>query len=129
MNIGSYSGDTPPPRLAIYAASKRFIEFLTRGLAMDERFYTPTNVKLMYLVVGQVTSSTYLEPESFLCPSSDTFAKSVVDRIGCNSRQISPHVNHAISQWAAEALGVGVFEVAVAYTMRQIFRNDGKKVE
>ena len=62
MNIGSYSGDTPPPRLAIYAASKRFIEFLTRGLAMDERFFTPTNVKFMYLVVGSSKQLETREP-------------------------------------------------------------------
>jgi len=126
MNTGSQAGDSPPPRLAVYGASKRFLEYLTRGLAVDEHYYTATNVKFLHLVPGQVSSSTYLEPESFLCPTSDTFAKAVVDRIGCNRRRISPYLNHAISQWAAGVFGIGVMEAFVAYKIKQIYWNDEK---
>lgn len=129
MNVGSYSGDIPPPRLAIYAASKRFMEFLGRGLSMDERYYTPTNVRFMYLIVGQVATNAYKRPVNLVCPDADTFAKAVVDRIGCNRRRISPYVNHALAQWASEMLGEDVGEMVIAFAMKQLFWKDGKKVE
>lgn len=129
MNVGSYSGDLPPPRLAVYAASKRFMEFLGRGLSMDERYYTKTNVSFMYLIVGQVSTNAYRRPVTFVCPDADTFAKAVVDRIGCNRKRISPYVNHALSQWAAEMLGEDMGERVVALAMKQLYFKDGKKVE
>jgi 17beta-estradiol 17-dehydrogenase / very-long-chain 3-oxoacyl-CoA reductase len=129
MSVGSFAGELPPPRLALYAASKRFVDFLTRGLSMDERYFTPTNVRFMYLIVGQVATNAMKRSVSFMCPDSETFARAVVDRIGCNSRRIAPYVNHAVSQWAAEVLPVGAGEKTVALAMKQLFWKDGKKVE
>jgi len=103
---------------------KRFLEYIARGLAMDERYFTPTNVKFMHLIVGQVDTTNYPKLESFLCPISDTFAKAIVDRIGCNGRRISPYVNHAIGQWFDDAFGLDVGEAAVARTMKQVFWKD-----
>jgi 17beta-estradiol 17-dehydrogenase / very-long-chain 3-oxoacyl-CoA reductase len=129
MNVGSYAGDLPPPRLAIYAASKRFMEFLSRGLSMDERYFTPTNVQFMYLSVGQVSTNAMRKARSFVCPDADTFAKAVVDRIGCGRRRIAPYVGHAITQWSVDMIGVDLGEMVVAQAMKQMFFSEGKKVD
>lgn len=129
MNVGSFAGDLPPPRLAIYGASKRFVEYLARGLSMDERYFTATNVQFMYISVGQVSTNALKRPTSFLCPDADTFAKAVVGKIGCNKRRITPYVGHAMSQWVVDMLGVSLGETIVAQSMKQMFFSEGRKVE
>jgi 17beta-estradiol 17-dehydrogenase / very-long-chain 3-oxoacyl-CoA reductase len=132
MNVGSQAGDHPLPRLAVYAASKRFMDILSRGLSMDERYYTPTNVGFMYLSVGQVATKLGIPP-SFWGPDADTFAKAVVDRVGCGRVRIAPYVGHAITEWSSDILPGRLEEIVLArfmkQFMKQMFLGQGKKVE
>ncbi|KAF8591930.1 NAD(P)-binding protein [Ramaria rubella] len=127
MNVGSFAGDISPPRLSVYAASKRFSEFLGRGLSVDERYFTRTGVEFMYLVVGQVATNAMRQPNSLVCPSTDTFARAVVNRIGCGRRRIAPYYFHAISHWFVEAASIDLGEWVVAQAMKALFTKDGVK--
>ncbi|KAI0706759.1 hypothetical protein C8T65DRAFT_519729, partial [Cerioporus squamosus] len=97
--MGSIAGDVAPPRLAIYAASKGFLESLTRGLDNDELFFDgPTGVRYTYLAVGPVHAENQETPmaENFRTPSCETFAKAVVARTGCGRRRVAPYAVHCV---------------------------------
>ncbi|KIJ54932.1 hypothetical protein M422DRAFT_221360 [Sphaerobolus stellatus SS14] len=127
LNVGSYAGETPPPRLAIYAASKRFVNTLGWALSIDERYYTPTNVEFMYLVVGEVSTNSVQKEATLFCPNADTFARSVIARIGCGRRQITPYIFHAVAQWLIESCGKDMAVKIIAEVMRQLYYSDKKE--
>ncbi|KIJ54928.1 hypothetical protein M422DRAFT_153177 [Sphaerobolus stellatus SS14] len=127
LNVGSYAGETPPPRLAIYAASKRFVNTLGWALSIDERYYTPTNVEFMYLVVGEVSTNSVQKEATLFCPNADTFARWVIARIGCGRRQITPYIFHAVAQWLIESCGKDMAVKIIAEVMRQLYYSDKKE--
>ncbi|GJJ09617.1 hypothetical protein Clacol_003840 [Clathrus columnatus] len=105
VNIGSFSAEVPPPRLALYASSKRFMRTLTWSLSVDERYFTPTNVRFIHMTVGQVQSNSLRMTPTLLRPSSETFGKAIVDRMNCGRLEVAPYVFHAISQWFVLSIG------------------------
>ncbi|KIJ32069.1 hypothetical protein M422DRAFT_36001 [Sphaerobolus stellatus SS14] len=123
INVGSYAGETPPPRLSLYASSKRFVDTLGWALSIDEEYYTPTNVDFMYLVVGEVSTNAVRKENTLLCPDADTFARSVIDRIGCGRRRIAPYIFHAMSHWFVESFGEFLRVKIVAEAMRQMYHD------
>ncbi|KIJ38439.1 hypothetical protein M422DRAFT_49977 [Sphaerobolus stellatus SS14] len=123
INVGSYAGKTLSPRLALYASSKSFVETLGWTLPIDKEYYTPTNVDFMYLVVGEVSTNTVRKKSTLIRPDTDTFARSVIDRIGCGRRQIVPYSFHAMSHWFMECFGEFVRVKIVAEDMRQMFHD------
>jgi len=127
IGIGSQAGEVPPPRLPLYVSSKRFVEYLFWGLQVDEWYYTKTNVELMYMVVGEVTSNSVRKDTTLLRPDSDTFARSMVNTMGCGQRRITPYIWHAISMWFVQAFGENVSVPIVAEAMRNLWPEAGKK--
>ncbi|KAI0685984.1 NAD-P-binding protein [Cerioporus squamosus] len=100
--VGSVAGDIAPPRLAVYAASKGFLESLTRGLDNDELFFDgPTGVRYTYLAVAAVHSDNHEAPiaTSVTTPTTERFAKGIVARAGCGRRRVAPYWVHAIMQY------------------------------
>jgi 17beta-estradiol 17-dehydrogenase / very-long-chain 3-oxoacyl-CoA reductase len=102
------------------------METLTWALQVDERYFTPSNLQFMYLVVGQVSTNAFPRNPDPLRPDSDTFAKAVVHKIGCGKRRIAPYLGHAVSHWFAEALGEDLGEWTVAQAMKQLFSEESK---
>ncbi|OBZ72240.1 Very-long-chain 3-oxoacyl-CoA reductase [Grifola frondosa] len=126
--IGSIAGDISPPRLPIYAASKKFLEGLTRGLDNDERYFgTPTGVRFTYIAVGAVVSNSLRADVNLGRPTSETFAKTLVARSGCGKRRVAPYVVHAIMQWAMEAMGEEVVDRYSAEEMANLIAAEEKK--
>ncbi|TFK91261.1 NAD-P-binding protein [Polyporus arcularius HHB13444] len=128
--FGSLAGDIAPPRLAVYAATKGFLESLTRGLDNDELFFDgPTGVRYSYLAVGAVNSENHEAPMavSLSTPSSETYAQCIVKRTGCGRRRVAPYAVHAMMQYfLRDVLGDGVIDKASADEMRTLIARTRK---
>ncbi|KAH9902486.1 NAD-P-binding protein [Cubamyces lactineus] len=121
--VGSLAGDISPPRLSIYAASKRFLEALTRGLDNDEHYFDgPTGVRFTYLAVGPVNSASMPQKPSLNTPTSEQFAKAIIARTGCGLRRVAPYAMHAISQVVVEALGQRTVDYYTAEEMKTLIK-------
>ncbi|KAI0364318.1 NAD-P-binding protein [Pilatotrama ljubarskyi] len=117
--VGSLAGDVSPARLPIYAASKKFLEGLVRGLDNDEQFFDkPTGVTFTYLAVGPVNSASMPQKPSLNTPTSETFGKAIVARTGCGRRRVAPYFMHAVSQVVVEALGQRTVDYYTAQEMK-----------
>lgn len=129
--IGSFASEVPPPRVALYSASKFFLKGLMRALDADERAFSPkSDVHFTYLVVGQVQSNVVQKETSWMTPSSDQYAPSVVDKIGLRTTCITPYPAHAISQWAGALFGEQVALWLVRKVMEATWQESvGKKSE
>ncbi|KAL7279411.1 NAD-P-binding protein [Trametes coccinea BRFM310] len=125
--VGSLAGDISPPRLPIYAASKRFLEALTRGLDNDELFFDgPTGVRFTYLAVGPVNSASMHQKPSLNTPTSERFAKAIIARTGCGRRRVAPYAMHAISKVVVEALGQRTVDYYTAEEMKVLIKHYAK---
>lgn len=95
---------------------------LTWSLSVDERYFTPTNIKFIYLVVGQVQTNALRTSVNPIRPDADTFGKAIVDRMACGRLEVAPYAPHAISQFFGLALGDTLGEWIVAQTMKELFK-------
>ncbi|KAH9921921.1 NAD-P-binding protein [Amylocystis lapponica] len=113
--VGSLAAVVSPPRLALYAGSKAFLQALARSLDLDERVWdAPTGVRFAYLAVGEVVSNSMQVDVSLGSPSAASFGKALVARMGCGWGQYAPWMPHAVMQVVTEAMGRAVIENAVA---------------
>jgi len=104
--MGSLASEICPPRFAIYGATKSFLKALARGLDNDERVWgAPTGVRFEYLVTGQVQSNSMRLKATLDTPTSETYAKAIVGRMGCGRTKYCPYWVHAMQQWFSEVLG------------------------
>ena len=130
--VGSIAGDIAPPRLAVYAASKGFLESLTRGLDNDELYLNPegpTGVRYTYLAVGAVNSENHDAPMAvgLSTPTSEAFARAIINRTGCGRRRVAPYAVHGMMQYfLQEVLGDGVIDEASAAEMKSLIARSKK---
>ncbi|KZT70375.1 NAD(P)-binding protein [Daedalea quercina L-15889] len=118
--VGSVTADITPPRLVAYSASKAFLRALSRALDNDEQLWgTPSGVRFACITVGEVQSNSHKATASLVCPTADRFAKAVVARIGCERRQYTPWMPHAMLNWVTGLLPEYVLDKTVATAMRQ----------
>ncbi|EPS95963.1 NAD-binding protein [Fomitopsis schrenkii] len=107
--MGSLASEICPPRFAMYAASKSFLKALTRGLDNDERVWgAPTGVRFEYLLTGQVQSNSMRLKPTLDTPTSETYAKAIVARMGCGYRVYCPYWVHAALKYSSVLAGEGV---------------------
>lgn len=130
--VGSVAGDIAPARLPLYAASKGFLQALTRGLDNDEQFFgKPTGVRFTYLAVGAVHSDNHDAPmpPSLTVPTSQRFARAVVESVGCGRRRIAPYYIHAVQSWSVGVMGHWVVDSMSAKEMESLIgqAEKGKK--
>ena len=117
--LSSIAGTNDPPRLAAYGATKAFIIRLSGCLGMDERCWVPTNVETCAVVIGSVVSAGHPVREELLSPSSDTYAKALVDRFGCGRKVVIPYWPHALQMWAWGLLPQGMLENLMSRWVKQ----------
>lgn len=128
--IGSQAAVACPPRLSIYAGCKAFLEKLSRSLDIDEQVWGgSTGVHFQYHSVGPVISHSYCGPNVPLAsPSSETFAKSVVARMGCQRRTVTPYIIHAAMQWGMDLIGEWAIDRFSAHTLDAVLKEQAKRV-
>ncbi|KAI8969867.1 NAD-P-binding protein [Trametes punicea] len=125
--VGSLAGDISPPRVPVYAASKRFLETLARALDNDERYFDDdTGVRFTYLGVGAVSSASLREKPSWGTPTSETFAKAIIARTGCGRRRVVPYAMHAVMHTIVESMGQRTVDAYTAQEMKTLVAKYGK---
>jgi len=84
----------------------------------------------MYVIVGPVATNAWplQRSASSTCPDAKTFARAIIDRIGCNRRRLMPYVNHTIFDWCCGALGLDVQEMVVGFIIKTVLMMDGKEI-
>ena len=80
INISSMSCMTPTPLLAVYAASKAYVDCFSANLAME---YEKKGVTVQCVLPGYVVSNmSKLRRPSLIAPTPDTFVASALKRLG-----------------------------------------------
>lgn len=90
LNVSSYAGLLPPPYLAVYAGTKAYNNAFSISLARELE-----NIEVISLLTGSVNTGSNRKPVSFMRPSAETYAKCVLNRIGCGRQSIMPYWQHA----------------------------------
>ena len=91
LNVSSYTGLLPPPYLAVYAATKAYNNAFSISLAREF-----DNIEVISLLTGSVNTGSNKKPVSFMRPSADSYAKSVLKIVGCGKQSIMPYWPHAL---------------------------------
>ena len=126
--IGSQAAVACPPRLAVYAGSKAFLEKLSRGLDIDERVWDESSgVRFQHFVVGPVLSNSYRGAPGVTAPTAKTFAKAAVGVMGCGQKVVIPWIFHAIMQWSMGLIGEEVIDRSTSEAMQAMFQQREKE--
>ncbi|KAI0749954.1 NAD(P)-binding protein [Daedaleopsis nitida] len=126
---GSIAADLSPPRLPIYAASKGFLLSLARGLDNDECLLAaPSGVRFCYLAVGSVHSENHTipMPPTLSTPTSEDFAKSIIARLGCGQRCVTPYAVHSALQWMVGLMSDSSVDKFSADQMATMLKRSGR---
>ena len=99
LNVSSYAGLLPPPYLAVYAGTKAYNNAFSISLARELE-----NIEVISLLTGSVNTGSNRKPVSFMRPSAETYAKCVLNRIGCGRQSIMPYWQHAIQTFLISML-------------------------
>ena len=99
LNVSSYAGLLPPPYLAVYAGTKAYNNAFSISLARELE-----NIEVISLLTGSVNTGSNRKPVSLMRPSAETYAKSVLNRIGCGRQSIMPYWQHAIQTFLISIL-------------------------
>lgn len=84
INLSSLSAGTLCPLLTVYAATKAYVDYFTRGLAME---YESQGVTVQCVMPGYVVSKmSKIRKANMIAPMPDQFVKSALARLGIESR-------------------------------------------
>jgi 17beta-estradiol 17-dehydrogenase / very-long-chain 3-oxoacyl-CoA reductase len=79
------------------------------------------------LLTGSVNSGSNKKPVSFIRPSAETYAKSVLKRIGCGRKSIMPYWQHAIQTFLISLLPQKFIDKAAKNALtKELEANDTK---
>lgn len=117
LNLSSLSGYCAIPFVAIYAGSKAFIqkwsEALSQELAMQPRLAAG---EALCIQVGTVTGAGgHDEKPGLFSPDAATFARHLVDKVGCGKLMVAGH-------WAHGFLMEAVVDVLPEWLLRMVYR-------
>ncbi|PSR74725.1 hypothetical protein PHLCEN_2v9604 [Hermanssonia centrifuga] len=104
LYIGSFAGEGPMPYLTPYGATKSFLKQFSGSIGLDERSGIPSNVSTVYVTVGSVVSNSHKIGASLLSPTSEVYARSLVDKIGCGRKVLVPYLPHALQFWSTSVI-------------------------
>ena len=84
INLASVSGLSPQPLQTVYAATKAYMDFFSRGLQIE---YESSGITIQtlcpsYICTSMTAFSDNLSQPSFFVPSPDCFAASAIRTLG-----------------------------------------------
>ena len=87
INLASVSGLSPQPLQTVYAATKAYMDFFSRGLQTEyaSKGITVQTICPSYICTSMVSFSDKLSKPSFFVPSPDDFAASAIRTLGFSS--------------------------------------------
>lgn len=92
INVGSLMGEASTPLYSAFGCSKQALKALSDSLYYELEGY---NVNVEYMGVGSVSSEDDGEKPSFLRPSSDTLAESILNTFG-SAKMSVPYFPHFV---------------------------------
>ena len=116
------------PQIALYSASKAFVNRLSFGLSAGERF-TPgeSNIEFMYIHTGSVQSNTIVEPADFSRPTSGDYATHVVRAFGSGREEVVPYVGHRVGLTVLHILPNFILRGALKEEVKKLYAMEAKK--
>lgn len=118
LNISSYAGLNPPPYLAIYAATKAYNNAFSKSLSLELE-----GIESISILTGGVHTGSNKKPVSFLRPSSEVFAKSVLRVVGCGKKSVMPYWPHAVQLYLLSLLPERTMDKAIKKAMQREVKN------
>eukprot|EP00515_Schizochytrium_aggregatum_P005317 CAMPEP_0202052284 /NCGR_PEP_ID=MMETSP0963-20130614/5146_1 /ASSEMBLY_ACC=CAM_ASM_000494 /TAXON_ID=4773 /ORGANISM="Schizochytrium aggregatum, Strain ATCC28209" /LENGTH=315 /DNA_ID=CAMNT_0048617527 /DNA_START=44 /DNA_END=991 /DNA_ORIENTATION=+ len=101
LNIGSAAGLHPSPLLAIYSATKAYVETLSHALNTEyKRKGIDVQAHVPLFIVSKL--SKYKKPTMFI-PSAETYAKESLATLGLDP-VVSPHFLHRVASWTMDQM-------------------------
>ncbi|RWS22479.1 hydroxysteroid dehydrogenase-like protein 5 [Leptotrombidium deliense] len=101
INISSMSGSYPSPLLTVYAASKVYVDFLSRAL---NREYSDKGIVIQSILPAFVqTKMSKIRKPTMMAPSPATYVRSALNTLGIESR--------SYGYWAHKLQGFGMDSV------------------
>ena len=87
INLASVSGLSPQPLQTVYAATKAYTDFFSRGLQTEynSNGITVQTICPSYICTSMTSFSDKLSQPSFFVPSPDSFASSAIKTLGFSS--------------------------------------------
>ncbi len=126
INIGSMSSAVSSPMLAVYAASKAYVDKLSVGLDQE---YGRKGVIVQSVLPGYVVSKlSGLRKASFIAPTPDAFVSSALARLGVQSRTMG-YWTHDLMVAVLNALPAMIVDSASYSQMVAIRKKALKKKE
>jgi 17beta-estradiol 17-dehydrogenase / very-long-chain 3-oxoacyl-CoA reductase len=105
INIGSFSSWLGVPSLSIYSGAKGFINSWSTALAAELRGSASSkDVEVLLFQTGEVVSGGYPVKEGLATPSSATYAKAMLHKVGCGRRGVCGWWVHSIQQFVIGSL-------------------------
>ena len=84
INISSYSASYPMPLLALYAATKIYVDYLSRSLQFE---YANKGIVIQSLLPAYVsTKMSKIRKASLMVPTPETFVRSALKTVGIEAR-------------------------------------------
>jgi len=84
INLSSFSGGSTTPFLTVYSATKAYVDYYSRGLAME---YESQGVTVQCLLPGYVVSKlSKIRKSNFMTPYPDQYVRSALSRLGVQNR-------------------------------------------
>lgn len=99
LNVSSYAALLPPPYLAVYAGTKAYNNAFSIALQREQE-----NAEVISLLTGSVHTGSNKKPVTFMRPEARTYAKSVLNIIGCERKSIMPYWPHAVQTYLISLL-------------------------
>lgn len=99
LNVSSYAGLFPPPYLSVYAGTKAYNNAFSVSLAREL-----DKIEVISLITGSVNTGTNKKPVTFMRPDASTYARHVLNSIGCGRKSVIPYWPHAVQTFLISIL-------------------------
>ena len=99
------------PYVPVYAASKGYVEALSASLRNEfaAEHYPASRIGVLALRIGNVVTTTNPGVARLFMPTADTYAKAILDRVGCGAPLVVPYFWH----WLQVAVFTSLPQAAV----------------
>lgn len=114
LNVSSYAGLLPPPYLAVYAGTKAYNNSFSIALSRELE-----NTEVISLLTGSVNSGSNKKPVRFLRPSAATYAKHILNIVGCGRKSIMPYWPHAVQTFLISLLPERIIDRATKKALQK----------
>ncbi|KLJ08935.1 hypothetical protein EMPG_15628 [Blastomyces silverae] len=116
------------PYLAIYAATKAYIQSFTNGLNMEMKA-EGKHIDVMSMIVASTQTAGNPRRLSFFVPTPDKIARSSLARVGCGRVSVTPYWRHWLQKLAVDILPEKMVQWLVVYNIEPLKAESDQELE